>query len=220
MRQLGGNALALFAKAPVPGRVKTRLAEALGAAGAAEFHTECVHAVWDRIATDARVRSYLYCDGFWADFEKLAGPSHFRRQRGADLGERMRNCLEELLLAGYGKALIVGSDAPTLPEAQVREALYALDEAEVVLGPSLDGGFTLIGATKTDRAMFRGVPWSQAGTRDACLEAIRATGLAAVEAPTLAYDIDVPADLERLRRDPAVHPRLRRWLAARPVGGS
>ncbi len=215
-----GTALALFAKAPLPGRVKTRLASALGAEAAADFHRVCVRAVWERVATDPRMHAYLYCDGFWADFEGLAGERRFRRQRGADLGERMRNCLAELLSSGYRKALIVGSDAPTLPEAQVREALAALDDAEIVLCPSLDGGFTLIGATRTDRAMFRGVAWSRTDTRDACLEALRAAGLAAVEAPTPAYDVDVPADLDRLRRDPALQPRLRRWLAARAADPS
>ena len=220
MPEPSGAALALFAKAPVPGRTKTRLAGALGAEGAAEFHAECVRTVWERIATDVRVHPYLYCDQFWPDFEMLVGESRFRRQRGPDLGERMRNCLAELLSSGYAKALIVGSDAPTLPEAQVREALEALDEAEVAVGPSLDGGFTLIGAARTDPAMFRGVTWSRADTRCACLAAIRATGLIAVEAPTTAYDVDVPADLERLRRDPALQPRLRRWLAVRADGES
>ena len=220
MAKPSAAALALFAKAPVPGRTKTRLTGALGAEGAADFHAECVRTVWERIATDVRFHPYLYCDGFWPEFERLAGTSSFRRQRGAELGERMRNCLADLLASGYAKALIVGSDAPTLPEAQMREALESLDGAEVAVGPSLDGGFTLIGASRTDRAMFRGVVWSRADTRCACLAAIRATGLTAVETHTPAYDVDVPADLARLRRDPALQPRLRRWLAARAAGRS
>ena len=215
MPEPSGAALALFAKAPVPGRAKTRLAAALGAEGAAEFHAECVRTFWERVVTDARVHPYLYCDGFWPDFELLVGKSSFRTQRGVDLGERMRNCLTDLLCSGYAKALIVGSDAPTLPEAQMREALDALDGAEVAVGPSLDGGFTLIGACRTARDMFRGVPWSRPDTRCACLAAIRATGLTAVETLTSAYDVDVPADLVRLRRDPLLQPRLRRWLALR-----
>lgn len=215
-----GAALAMFAKAPLAGRAKTRLASALGAERAAEFHSECVHAVWERIAAAPRVHAYLYCDGFWDDFERLAGKRRFRRQRGTDLGERMRNCLDELLASGYRKALIIGSDAPTLPDAQVHEALEALDAADLVLGPSADGGFTLIGATRTDPAMFRGVTWSRADTRDACLRAMRLAGLAAVEAPTSAYDVDVAADLDRLSRDPALQPRLRRWLAGRTAGPS
>ena len=208
-------ALALFAKAPRPGRVKTRLAAALGARLAAEFHRECVLAAWQRISRLDGIELFLYCDSQCAEFEELAGGGRFRRQRGADLGHRMRSCLEELLGSGYDRALIVGSDAPTLPLQQVREALAALDEADAVLGPCADGGFTLIGASRTAPEMFRGVPWSTAGTRQACLRALRADGLTAAEVATEAYDVDTSADLARLVRDPALGAGLRRWLDRR-----
>ena len=208
-------ALALFAKAPRPGRVKTRLAAALGARFAAEFHRECVLAAWQRVSSLDGIDPFLYCDSQWAEFEALAGTRRFRRQRGGGLGPRMLSCLDELLRSGYERALIVGSDAPTLPLRQVREALAALDGADAVLGPCADGGFTLIGASRTAPDMFRGVAWSTSVTRHACMRALRAGGLTAAEAATEAYDVDTPADLERLVRDPALDAGLSRWLDRR-----
>ena len=120
-------ALAVFAKAPLAGRVKTRLRDVLGPEGAAEFHLRCVQSIWERLMSLAGVDVFLYCDRNWPEFEQLAGPGRFRRQRDGDLGARMRACLNELLADGYRKALIVGSDAPTLPLSQIGEALSGLD---------------------------------------------------------------------------------------------
>ena len=210
-------ALALFAKAPRPGSVKTRLAGVLGSAGAAEFHRRCVLDAWQRFAVADGVSAYLYCDSSCLEFAQLVGSDRFRLQRGDDLGERMRGCLDELLKEGFGAALIAGSDAPALPFRQIVEALAALAVADTVLGPSADGGFALIGARRTDPDMFRGVAWSRDDTRVATLDAMRAAGLTAVETPTWTYDVDLPRDLRRLSRDPQVSRCLREWLEGRPL---
>ncbi len=204
----------MFAKAPRPGRVKTRLAAALGSDEAASFHRECALATWERIGAFPRVDPYFYCDVWWPEFA-AAGGGRYRLQRGADLGDKMRNCLDELLGAGHRCALLVGSDAPTLPSAQIREALGCLGPCEAVLGPAEDGGFSLIAAVRTAPGMFRGVAWSRKDTCDVCLKALRAAGLRAAVTPTSAYDIDGLSDLHRLRMDPGLPPRLRRWFVSR-----
>lgn len=211
-------AIALFAKAPRVGMVKTRLARDLSPEAATEFHRRSTLAMWERLADWAELEAFFYCDVQWAEFDALAGRGRFRLQRGSDLGERMRLCLEELLADGYGKALIVGSDAPTLPSAQLDEALAALDSVDVVLGPSDDGGFTLIGASRVVAAMFRGVTWSLPGTRKACLDSVEAAGLRAAETQAHGYDVDTLADLRRLALDAAASPSLEAWL--RPYRGS
>ena len=132
----------------------------------------------------------------------------------------MRHCLDDLLAEGYRRALIVGSDAPTLPLAQVREAMSALDWADAAVGPSDDGGFTLIGASRTAPEMFRGVRWSLPDTRRACLRALKSAGLRATLLQVTAYDVDTSADLVRLRRDPALPLRLRRWFDGADCGHS
>ena len=213
-------ALALFAKAPFRGGAKTRLSGVLGLSGAAEFHRLCVVHSWGRLSAVPGVRLFLYCDAPWVEFQGLAGPGGFRIQRGEDLGERMLNCLGELLASGYSRALIVGSDAPTMPLMQIEEAVDALDRADVVLGPCEDGGFTLVAARRTHSRMFSGVAWSREDTRAATLKAFTACGLEPVETSTWAYDVDRPGDLERLRRDAVLSGELRDWLDRHPGLGS
>lgn len=212
MPELANVALALFAKAPRPGTVKTRLAPALGSAGAAEFHRLCVFDMWQRLGTVSGSRNFLYCDRPCEEFERLSGQDRFRLQRGADLGERMCACLKDMLAEGFGSALIVGSDAPALPLAQIGEALDALKVVDIGLGPSDDGGFTLIAARRTHPEMFAGVLWSRSDTRAATARAIRQTGLTIAETSTWAYDVDCPADLRRLARDPCISTRMKAWL--------
>ena len=205
-------AVALFAKAPRAGMVKTRLARDLSPRAAAEFHRLSALATWERLVSSPAHDAFLYCDVPWAEFEAVADGGRFRLQRGSELGQRMRLCLEELLGDGYGKALIVGSDAPTLPWAQLGEAAAALDAADVVLGPSEDGGFTLIGATRVAGAMFRGVPWSRPNTRSACVAAVQDAGLNAVETRTKGYDVDTLSGLRRLAHDAGLPASLESWL--------
>lgn len=207
-------AIALFAKAPRPGRVKTRLAARLSAEDAAEFHRLCALETWSRLQRVAGADAFLYCDRRGADFGLPQADRRTRLQRGADLGEKMRRCLDELLAQSYRKALIVGSDSPTLPPAHIEAAAAALDRADVVLGPSADGGFYLIGARKTDPRMFDGVTWSRAETRAQTMRALRAAGLGAALAQAW-YDVDEPDDLDRLQAAPLLPPRLREWFAAR-----
>ena len=205
-------AVALFAKAPRAGMVKTRLARDLSPRAAAEFHRLSTLATWERLVDSPAHEAFLYCDVRWPEFEAMAGGGRFRLQRSGELGRRMRLCLEELLSEGYGKAMIVGSDAPTLPSEQLAEAAAALDSADVVLGPSEDGGFTLIAATRVAAEMFQGVTWSRPDTRKACLAAMQATGLKAVETRATGYDVDTVSDLKRLARDVGLPSWLESWL--------
>lgn len=213
-------AIALFAKAPLEGMVKTRLADKLTPMEAAAFHRECVFAVWERLTILPLADAFLYADMHWQEFEVLAGIERFRLQRGADLGARMAVCLDDLLGFGYRNALIVGSDAPTLQVGQIKEALVALETNDAVLGPSQDGGFTLIGARRTATGMFEGVVWSRPDTCEETLRTMRGAGLETGTTPSMGYDVDRPEDLERLERDPCLPPRLARWFRLRRGGTS
>jgi len=204
----------LFAKSPRAGFVKTRLTARTSAQEAAEFHRLCLIEAWNKLSSVAAAELFLYCDIHDPKMERMAAKDRFRLQSGADLGEKMRHCLEELLAERHGKVLIVGSDSPTLPIEHITSAIEALEIADVVLGPCEDGGFYLIGARKADSRMFDAITWSDGETRAQTVQAVKAVGLSVAEVDEW-YDVDEPGDLDRLEADPSLPSSLQRWFAAR-----
>ncbi|MDE0433583.1 MAG: TIGR04282 family arsenosugar biosynthesis glycosyltransferase [Bryobacterales bacterium] len=209
------QAIAVFAKAPLPGRVKTRLRTCMTAAQAAELHAAFAADTWQRLAVLTGVRRYLYCDQVWEPFEGLAGPEHFAIQHGVDLGARMLNCMKELSLGGHDRILLLGSDSPTLPIAHVEQAFLALDRTDTVLGPTADGGYYAAGCRRPDTRMFAGVTWSSEDTLRATEAAFRACSLSVSHLPEW-YDVDTGAELARLAAEPGLPPNTRRWLDGNP----
>ena len=153
------DALAVIAKEPVAGLAKTRLVPALGAAGAARAASamlaDTLAAVRARGAeprrcfapVEARERLCRLAPGFGL----LA-------QASGDLGDRLAACLADLLGAGADRVAIVGADTPHIPPASYRRAFALLDEADIVLGPALDGGYYLVAAKASRPELFVGVP--------------------------------------------------------------
>lgn len=191
-------AIILFAKAPVPGRVKTRLAAQLGDIPAAELHRAFVLDTIDLLepfsdCVDVEIHSDV-TTGAWP-VERL--------QHGPDLGARMLHALSDSLRIGRPQVCILGSDSPTLPSGHL-SALLASPE-DVALGPTEDGGYYAIACRRVHPAMFLDVPWSSGDTLVATERAVRACGLSVTRGP-LWYDVDEFADLERLRAD---------WLSPR-----
>lgn len=136
-----------------------------------------------------------------------------RRQRGADLGARMAGALEDAFGGGAGRALIVGTDHPTLPPERLDRAFRLLASTDLVLGPSDDGGYYAIGLRRSAwpaaRRLFRDVPWSTERVLGVTRSRAEGLGLSRRELPPW-YDVDRPEDLERLRRDAAPEsPSLR-----------
>jgi rSAM/selenodomain-associated transferase 1 len=143
-----------------------------------------------------------------------------RPQFGADLGERMRHALGELLDGGgCDAAILVGTDAPLVTTEHFVEALAVLrTRGGVVIGPADDGGYYLIGMTRVFADLFTGVDW---GSDSVLLDTMRTAERLRVDACLIrgAYDIDTIADLRRLERDlaiepPSVAPRTRQALSA------
>ena len=216
----------------VPGAepVKTRLHPLLGA-GAATLLYRCL--VLDTLEAAARVPGATAVAAFSPPTAERAmaslAPAGMRclAQRGDDLGARMGNLVDDLLAAGHAAVLVMGSDLPALPVAYLGEAARALTTggADVVLGPAEDGGYYLIGLTRPAPELFRGIAWSTAEVLEATRARADALGLRVRLLPPWA-DLDMPADLVRLRRrlladgEPraAGGPawRTRRWMAAFP----
>lgn len=160
----------VFARAPERGRVKTRLAASVGDDLALALYRWIAERVigglntatggWDlRVAATPEVEAVAR----W-----LPEVSDIRPQRGADLGERMQHALAEGLDEGRARVVIVGTDCPAVDARRVGEAFDALRSSDVVLGPALDGGYYLIGATRAV-PVFDHVPWST----DAVMECTR-----------------------------------------------
>ena len=204
-------AIALFAKAPIAGCVKTRLQPPLSAEQAADLHLAFVLDVWDSLHAVPDVSLYLYRDEAWPNGDEPADGEYCELQRGSDLGERMLNCFDELQKHGHNRVLIVGSDSPTLPVAYLEEGLEKLHTADAVLGPSEDGGYYAVGCRQTRPAMFAGVNWSTTSTLAETECAFRRVGLQVETLPGW-YDVDTARDLRRLADDANIPPRTKDWF--------
>ncbi len=189
--------LAVFAKAPVPGQVKTRLRPAVDDAQAARLAAAFVR---DTLGKAARLGPpvTVYFAGDRALLEPLAPPGvHWVAQGGGDLGARMA-CVP-------APCLLLGADSPHLPLSLLRAALAAVPNYDVVLGPADDGGYYLLGLRAPQPALFNGIAWGTSEVLAQTLAKAAALGLSVYETPPW-YDLDTPADLRRLARDLADVP--------------
>jgi rSAM/selenodomain-associated transferase 1 len=196
-------AIAVFAKAPVAGAVKTRLAAILGADAAASLHAGLVrHAL--STATDARIGPVtLWClpdtsDPFFARCAREFGVS-LAMQQGADLGERMAHAFECAAREG-APLLVIGADCPALTAEHLRAAARALAGHDAVLVPAEDGGYVLVGLARPLREMFEGVAWGSAAVMGQTRERLAAAGASWKELAPL-WDVDRPEDYARLQRE-------------------
>ncbi|MFQ5684410.1 MAG: TIGR04282 family arsenosugar biosynthesis glycosyltransferase [Candidatus Binatia bacterium] len=192
-----------MAKAPEVGLVKTRLQPYLTPSEAATLY-ECFLA-----DTVAKMRKLERSD-HWIAFSP-EGKDYFRRvfmksrllaQRGRDLGERVHHVFVDLFQMGYKEVVIAGSDSPTMPLASLDQAYHHLrgQESRVVLGPSSDGGYYLVGLTRPAEGLFRNIPWSTEEVLESTMARAKELGLKIVLLPP-AFDIDVAKDLMRLWND-------------------
>jgi rSAM/selenodomain-associated transferase 1 len=203
-------AVVVFAKAPVASHVKTRLCPPLTPAAAAELQRACLCDFWERLARLSPVRRILCHDPpeCGDQFRQLLGEAtELLPQAEGDLGDRLAAALRALFARGLGPVVAVGADSPDLPLRFVADALRLLTtgRSDVVVGPALDGGYTLIGLSRFHPDPFLCIPWSTsdvcAMTRDRCAEAgLRLVTLAPWE------DVDDAGSLARLRDRVLSHP--------------
>lgn len=159
----------VFAKAPIPGQVKTRLCPPLTPDEAATLHGSFVLDMLERTKTATTqfklpLDRYLACAPssthvFFKIMEERQGVKLID-QVGDDLGGRMTQAFDVLFSRGYHRVVIVGTDVPTLPLDYFKQALAQLETHDLVLGPALDGGYYLIGLRKPAPDLFADIPWS------------------------------------------------------------
>lgn len=191
--------LIVFAKAPVPGRVKTRLAAEFGEDRAAGVYRALAEAAWStcRAAQAALPCAlWLYADAAGAEAAMdawLPGADAVVPQPTGDLGARIAEAFRLGFAAGFRRVAIVGTDVPGLRIELFRSAFLGSAEGYAALGPAADGGFYLLALGAKQTALFRGLPWSAPDTGAALRARGVALGLAWTELETL-RDIDTPAD--------------------------
>lgn len=192
----------VFARAPVPGRCKTRLIPRLGARGAARWQARQLRrTLAAAAATGLPVELWTEPDSRHALFLRCRRErgARLRRQPAGDLGRRMARALDATLAAGAPAAVLIGSDCPLLDSAQLRAALATLESADVVLQPAEDGGYVLIGARRPLGRCLHGIAWSSGAELAQTRAALCRRGLRLAERPAL-WDVDHPRDLVRARR--------------------
>jgi len=192
------NVLQMFAKAPNPGLVKTRLINKLGKQGAADLHQQLVRHSLQQFSHLFPTQLWCAPDEYHPFFQACQtefGVS-LHRQIGADLGERMAYAL-----ASAAPAVLIGSDCPSLDVQTIREAFAALQQDNaVVLAPAEDGGYVLIGMQQLIPELFTNMPWGTSQVLALTRARLRDLGLRWKELPTQ-WDIDRPEDVERWQKE-------------------
>jgi rSAM/selenodomain-associated transferase 1 len=215
------RALVVVAKEPLKGSVKTRLSPYLSPADAATLY-ECL--LGDIVA---KLEKYKESE-LWLAFAP-GGEEYFSQnyrgirllaQRGKDLGERLHHVFVDLFDRGHSEIVVADSDSPTVPLSSIDQAFTQLSEhgCDLVLGPSDDGGYYLIGLNRPAERIFHDIEWSTDSVLDRTLERARELAFGVSLLPP-AYDIDVEEDLRRLWNDfmtahdlQELAPRTYDWL--------
>jgi uncharacterized protein len=200
-RTSGRSALLVFAKAPIAGRVKTRLAPLLGPDRAARLHARLLERtliVASRAAIGA-VELYAHpaTDAFMQGCASRRAV-RLTQQRGDDLGMRMHHAFVDAFDRGCSSAILIGTDCPSLEARHLRLAMKTLREGnDAVLVPAEDGGYALIGLRRAQPHLFEEISWGGDSVMLQTHRRLKALGLAWSELETL-WDVDRPADYERL----------------------
>ena len=206
----------IFAKVPLPGQVKTRLSPPLPPHEAALLYEASLR---DVVAVCARERARVelwyhpgpYAAGYFArEFPHLLQ----HEQRAGSLGEKMEDAFARSFADGAERVIIVGSDVPTLPESILNSAGDQLRESDLVIGPSRDGGYYLIGLARAALpklpALFSGVAWSTDTVFRATVQRAAQEGLELRILPGW-YDVDTIDDVQQALLDCREDSHLMRW---------
>ncbi len=213
------NALIVFFKVPLAGKVKTRLSPALSAESAAALYACFVQDTFEKVCN----RNFHVFGFVSGAIDKDTELARFLRERhvevleqvGADLGERMSSAFRFCFERGFERICIIGTDSPDLPLAHIERAFEALqtDAPTVAIAGADDGGYVLLGMNRYFPEAFENVPYSTHETYTATLAQLSRTAAQVLELEKW-YDIDTPDDLNRLAQTPFPHhiPRTLNFL--------
>ncbi len=193
----------VFAKAPVPGQVKTRLIPAISPADAARLHTQLIRRTLRLAQQFSKCQVQLWCSPTRDHpvFELCAREFGvtLHNQSGNCLGQRMSYAMDDAI-STRSFAVLIGCDCPVLTLEDLDAAVAALRQGyDSVLGPAEDGGYVLIGMRQSFPEIFAGIEWGTSSVLGATRSRIAQLRLNCFELPTR-WDLDRPSDLERFRK--------------------
>jgi rSAM/selenodomain-associated transferase 2/rSAM/selenodomain-associated transferase 1 len=196
----------IFGRYPRPGKVKTRLISALGPAGAAELQRRLTEKTLETVMKVASKRSidveFRFDGGREGDLRRWLGTEPaFTGQGPGDLGERMHNAFIDAFRQGCRRIVLLGTDIPELKTDHLREAFSALRDKDLVLGPSTDGGYWLMGLRRP-LDLFRGIEWGTGKVLEQTLTLDNGDGLTVFQLEPL-RDLDTVEDLRQWRPETA-----------------
>jgi len=196
--------LLIFVKEPLLGQVKTRLAAEIGAEAACHVYRRCVEQTLERLVAlrdeitlcvepaEAMGRLQAWLGSAWP----------VQPQHGATLGERLAHATDSAFADGMRRVIVIGTDSPWIDHLRIEEAFSAMERTDLVLGPTADGGYYLVGLAKSAPGLFRGISWSTSQVLDETLGKARALGLSVSLLPE-GYDVDRLTDLQQwMQQDP------------------
>jgi uncharacterized protein len=198
--EAGKNRFILFGRYPVPGRTKSRLIPFLGPAGAAELQrhlTEKLFQAASFVASRRGMALEICLDGGTPDKTRrwLGSRALHAPQNGCDLGQRMETAFRRAFQEGCPRAVLFGTDIPGLSAPVLEQAMDRLRDSDVVLGPSTDGGYWLIGLKKTSD-LFRSIAWGSEQVLDQTLARAQSLRLSTVLLDPLT-DVDTFEDVQK-----------------------
>ena len=197
----GEIAIAILAKAPIPGLAKTRLIPALGPEGAARLQEQLLSAAVQTALEVGTVTLWAAPDYSHPAFQQFAPRLRLARQPTGDLGARMLEAIAD----ARRPVLVIGTDCPALTADHLRRSADLLrDGIDVVVNPAEDGGYVMIGMRRPEPRLFADMAWStptvmvETRRRLACLDI-------SWREPARLWDVDVPEDLQRMRTENLGH---------------
>jgi len=199
------RALVVYARPPLPGRVKTRLQPELTPDEGLALYRAMLADTLERLADALEGSARLFLA--WSaqadppdDIGVLLNRYEVEYQMGDDLGERMASTLQTRLREGHRQVVLIGSDSPNLPLDYVDQAFEALMAVDLVTGPCDDGGYYLLGARRILPQVFRNVPWGSDQVLAVTRQRVKRGGVLYHELPAW-YDVDTTQDVGRLWKD-------------------
>lgn len=190
---MGGKLLILLTKLPEAGNVKSRLAAEIGAEQAATVYEKLLRHTLQQMKL-CSAYSLIALEGNPEIFTEKFGAWALEPQHGADLGERMKAAFESAFSKKHEQVVLIGGDCPEISSEILESAFEKLNANDLVLGPSYDGGYYLIGLKQSEPSLFENMQWSHERVLEKTLRRALNRGLSAALLPTL-RDIDELADL-------------------------